>query len=298
MLDFGHVRSFIAVATELSFSRAARRLNITQPPLSRQIKLLEQELDVVLFERTSRRVVLTPAGLSFFAEAQKLIEQSQAAVTATRRAARGSAGSVKIAFVGAATYSFLPAFIAAARTAAPQVELELIQMETSEQVQAINGGEVDLGLSRPLSGPHHLENLCVDREAMMLAIPRWHPLASVRRPPLDALNGEPFITFSHQARYLHDKLTGLMARHLVKPRIIQSMTHSQAILSLVSAGIGLAIVPGGTRDACFDNVVFRPIDLQNECIAELHAIWSPENKSLLLAEIRDLATRVASRRDD
>lgn len=298
MLDLGQVRSFITVASELSFSRAARRLNMTQPPLSRQIKLLEQQLDVVLFERTSRRVILTPAGLAFFAEAQKILEQSEAAITATRRAARGSAGSVKIAFVGAATYSFLPAFIAAARTNAPQIELELIQMETAEQVHALNGGEVDMGLSRPLSGSHYLESQCVDREPMMLAIPRWHPLASVRRPSLTALNGEPFITFAPQARYLHDALALLMENHLIAPRIVQSMTHSQAILSLVSAGIGLAIVPGGTRNACFDNVVFRPIDLQHECVAELHAIWSSDNKNPLLTEIRDIASKVVNRRKD
>lgn len=290
MLDLGQVRSFVVVASELNFSRAARRLNITQPPLSRQIKLLEQQLDVTLFERNSRRVVLTPAGLAFLAEAQKLLELGNAAVTLTRRAARGSAGSVKVAFVGATTYSFLPHFICQARALAPQIELELVQMETAEQLQSINAGEIDLGLSRPLTGAHHLQSLCVAREAMMLAIPRAHPLAAKRRPTLDALNGEPFIMFSAAARYLHDKLVRLMAENDITPRIVQSMTHSQAILSLVSAGIGLAIVPAGTQNACFDNVVFRTLDLREECIAELHAIWSPDNRNPLLPDIRDIVT--------
>jgi DNA-binding transcriptional LysR family regulator len=292
MLDLGQVRSFVVLASELNFSRAARRLNITQPPLSRQIKLLEQHLDVTLVERTSRRVVLTAAGMAFLAEAQKLLDQSTAAVTATRRAARGSAGSVKIAFVGAATYSFLPRFIGQARSAAPQIELELVQMETSEQLQSINAGDIDLGLSRPLGGAHHLESTCVAREPMMLAIPRAHPLAAKRRPGLDALNGEPFITFSAPARYLHDKLTKLMMDYEATPRIVQSMTHSQAILSLVSAGIGLAIVPAGTQNACFDNVVFRPMDLREECVAELHAIWRSDNRNSLLTDIRGLASAV------
>ncbi|MFK3780173.1 LysR family transcriptional regulator [Agrobacterium sp. NPDC089420] len=292
MLDLGQVRSFIAVATELNFSRAARRLNMTQPPLSRQIRLLEQELDVILFERTSRNVVLTPAGLAFLAEAQKLLELGNAAITVTRRAARGSAGSVKIAFVGASTYSFLPKFISQARASAPQVELELVQMETAEQRQAINAGNIDLGLSRPLTGKHHLESLCVAREPMMLAIPRAHPLAARRRPALNALNGEPFIMFSSPARYLHDKLTGLIEQNGLMPRIVQSMTHSQAILSLVSAGIGLALVPADTQNACFDNVVFRTLDMEEECIAELHAIWSPDNRNPLLPEIRSLLFRM------
>lgn len=290
MLDLGQVRSFIVVASELNFSRAARRLNITQPPLSRQIKLLEEQLDVTLFERNSRRVVLTPAGLAFLAEAQKLLEQGNTAVTVTRRAARGSAGSVKIAFVGAATYSFLPDFISQVRALAPQIELELVQMETAEQLQSINAGDIDLGLSRPLTGSHHLASICVAREPMMLAIPRTHPLAAKRRPALNALNGEPFIMFSPPARYLHEKLTRLMTESGITPRIVQSMTHSQAILSLVSAGIGLAIVPAGTQNACFDNVVFRAMDLREECMAELHAIWSPDNRNPLLPEIRDIVT--------
>ncbi|CAN7690183.1 LysR family transcriptional regulator [Neorhizobium tomejilense] len=298
MLDMTQVRSFVVLASELNFSRAARRLNITQPPLSRQIKLLEQELDVTLLERTSRRVVLTPAGMVFLVEAQKLIEQGNAATTAARRAARGSAGSVSIAFVGAATYSFLPKFISAARTTAPQVELELVQMETAEQLQSINTGRIDLGLSRPLIGSHYLESVCVAREPMMLAIPRAHPLAANRRPALNMLDGEPFIMFSAQARYLHEKLARLLAEARITPRIVQQMTHSQAILSLVSAGIGLAIVPGETRTACFDSVVFRPIDLREECMAELHAIWRPDNRNRLLQDIRDVAVQTAARDGD
>lgn len=288
MLDLGQVRSFVVVATELNFSRAAKRLNITQPPLSRQIKMLEQQLDVSLFERSSRRVALTPAGLAFLADAQKLLELSNAAVTATRRVARGSAGTVKMAFVGATTYSFLPRFIAQARAAAPHIELELVQMETAEQLQAINSGDIDLGLSRPLTGNHHLESLCVEREPMMLAIPRTHPLANKRRPTLASLSDQPFIMFSSPARYLHEKLTKLMAENGITPHVVQSMTHSQAILSLVSAGIGLALVPAGTQNACFDNVVFRTIDMRGEFTAELHAIWNPDNSNPLLEEIREI----------
>jgi DNA-binding transcriptional LysR family regulator len=295
MLDMVQVKSFVAVASELNFSRAARQLNMTQPPLSRQIRLLEQQLDVTLFERNSRRVTLTPAGLAFLAEAQKFLAQGDAAITATRRAARGSAGSIRIAFVGAATYGFLPHFISAARRLTPQIELDLVQMETAEQLQAINRGDVDLGFSRPLSGTHQLQSLCVVREPMMLAIPRAHPLASRRRPTLEALNGEPIIMFSPQARYLHEKLAALMTDNNITPHIVQSMTHSQAILSLVSAGIGLAIVPAATRHACFDNVVFRPLDLRQECIAELHAIWSSENRNPLLPEIRSLVGSSAVR---
>jgi DNA-binding transcriptional LysR family regulator len=289
MLDMAHVRSFIVLASELNFSRAARRLNITQPPLSRQIRLLEEQLDVTLFERSSRRVALTPAGLAFLHEAQKLLAQGEAAMTAARRAARGSAGSVRVAFVGAATYTFLPEFITRARTMAPQIELELVQMETAEQLKAINDGQIDLGFSRPLAGQHRLDSFCVAREAMILAIPRTHLLAVHRRLRPDMLNGEPFIMFSPQARYLHDMLTLLIAEHRMEPRIVQSMTHSQAILSLVSAGIGLAIVPAGTQNACSSDVIFRPLDLREDRVAELHMIWSADNRNPLLKDMREIA---------
>jgi DNA-binding transcriptional LysR family regulator len=101
--------------------------------------------------------------------------------------------------------------------------------------------------------------------------------------------------FSPQARYLHEKLAALMTDNNITPHIVQSMTHSQAILSLVSAGIGLAIVPAATRHACYDNVVFRPLDLRQECVAELHAIWSSENRNPLLPEIRSLVGSSAVR---
>lgn len=290
MLDMAHVRSFIVLASELNFSRAARRLNITQPPLSRQIRLLEEQLDVTLFERSSRRVALTPAGLAFLHEAQKLVAQGEAAMTAARRAARGSAGSVRVAFVGAATYTFLPDFIARARTMTPQIELELVQMETAEQMKAINDGEIDLGFSRPLTAQHRLDSLCVAREPMMLAVPKTHPLSAHRRIRPAMLNGEPFIMFSPQARYLHDMLTRLIAEHRIEPRIVQSMTHSQAILSLVSAGIGLAMAPAGTQNACFADVIFRPLDMREDCLAELHMIWSPDNRNSLLRDVRGVAS--------
>jgi DNA-binding transcriptional LysR family regulator len=289
MLDMNQVRSFVALAAELNFSRAARRLNMTQPPLSRQIKLLEEQLEVALFERSSRRVALTPAGAAFLPEAQKLLAQSEAAVTATRRAARGSAGSIRIAFVGAATYSFLPSFITRARASAPHIELELVQMETAEQLIAINEERVDLGFSRPLTAPHQLNSLCVAREPMMLAVPKTHPLAAKRRPSLDALNGEPFVMFAPQARYLHEKLTRLFEDNAVAPRIVQNMTHSQAILSLVSVEIGLAIVPAETQNACFAEVVFRPLDIRLDLIAELHTIWSHANRSPLLRDVLEVA---------
>ena len=123
MFELGQLRSFVAVAAELHFGRAAKRLNMTQPPLSRQIQLLEQDLDVQLFIRTSRSVQLTPAGRAFLVEARALLQQSEAAKQAARLAARTNSGSVTVGFIGATTYGFLPRLVTKARTELPSIDL-------------------------------------------------------------------------------------------------------------------------------------------------------------------------------
>lgn len=288
MIEVTQARYFLILAEELNFSRAANRLNMSQPPLSRQIQQLEQQLDAALFERTSRRVILTPAGNALVPEARRLVAQADVAALAVRRAARVASGSMTIAFAGAMTYDILPRLVARARAELPEITLELVQMESTEQHEAIRAGIVDMGLSRPLPPTPLIENMHVAREPMMLAIPQLHPLAKRRRPPIDLIDGEDFISFSAAARYLHDKLNALFDAQGVQPNVVQRLTHSQAILSLVSVGIGMAIVPQEARNACFDNVVFRQLDRTLDCQAEIHANWLIENTNPALREFRTM----------
>lgn len=288
MIELLQVRHFVILAEELNFSRAALRLNISQPPLSRHIQQLEQALDVRLFDRTSRRVTLTPAGHAFLIEAKRLLAQADAAVIATRRAARVVSGKLTVGFVGAATYEVLPQLVTMARTELPGVELELIQLETAEQDEALRAGRIDLALSRPLEGGPMLDSVRVAHEPMMLAIPQGHPLSIRRRPPADAPEGEPFIMFAPAARYLHDMLTRLLDKAGIAPRVVLQMTHSQAILSLVSTGTGLAIVPACARNASFDNIVFRPLPRPLACHADMFASWSRENANPVLRRVREM----------
>ena len=177
MFELSQLRCFTTVATELNFRRAAERLNMTQPPLSRQIQILEHNLGVELFTRSTRSVALTAAGRAFFIEAQTLLERAQQAAISARRFAEGDIGSVTISFVGSAVYEFLPRVIAEARLKQPQVKISLTEMNTYQQHEALRARRIDLGIVRaPLFQPGY-ESECLVREPFVLAVPSSHRLA-------------------------------------------------------------------------------------------------------------------------
>jgi DNA-binding transcriptional LysR family regulator len=154
MLDLTYARSFIAVAEEMHFGRAAARLNLTQSPLSRQVQMLEQSLGVSLLERTTRAVRLTPAGRTFLKEAYRLIEAAESAETLTRRIAKGEAGLVRLGFTAASAYQALPRLVTRIRAALPGVDLVLEEMVTAELIAALETQRLDLGLLRPSPAVH------------------------------------------------------------------------------------------------------------------------------------------------
>ncbi|MES5487853.1 LysR family transcriptional regulator [Bradyrhizobium sp. INPA03-11B] len=291
MIDFGQMRAFVAVADELNFGRAARRLNMTQPPLSRQIQLLESALHVKLLERTSRSVSLTAAGRAFLSEARMLLQQREHAIKAAREAASSTGGTLSIGFVGATTYGYLPWLATRVRDELPNVEITFQELTSRQQLDALRSGRIDLGLVRPIETEEPVRSASVFREGVALALPLNHPLAVRRRPELSHLEGQAFIMYSPDGPYMRSLLTSSFDANGIRPRVVQSMSQAQAILSLVSAGLGLAIVPEETRNACFDNVVFRPIKLGPSVFAELHAIWRSDNRNTALPRLRELAFR-------
>lgn len=291
MLDLGHVRTFVAVAEELHFRRAALRLNMTQSPLSRQVQMLEQELGVALFTRANRSIRLTPAGRVFLVEATALLQQAEAAAQAVRQAVRGQPGSVAVGFIGACSYGFLPRLVAATRRELPDITLHFHEMTTSQQIEALIRGQLHLCLARPGPLPRELQSSCVQHEGLALALPIDHPLARLRRPRLAQLDGEAFIMYSAEGSYMRDMLNAWFRAARVQPHIVQQMSHAHAILSLVSTGLGLAIVPEEARNACFDNVVFRPVAPSGSQGAELHAIWRIAGDNDALPPVRDLMLR-------
>lgn len=297
MLDLSHVRSFVVVAEELHFGRAARRLRLTQPPVSRHVQLLEAELGVCLLSRTSHSVALTPAGQTFLPEARALLGASERAAQLARQAAQvvGS-GALTVGFIGSSTYDFLPRIINRTRAELPNTELVLKEMLGSAQIDALQLGRIDIGLLRPSPSSVAYASSCVLREGMALALPRGHRLATGRWPDLSDLEGEPFIMYSPDSPYMHALLSNAFAAAGIRSRVVQAVSQAQTILSLVSTGVGLALVPEDARNACFDSVTIRPIAAKPELVAELHAIWRPENRNPALGPFRDLLHRIAAPR--
>ncbi|WP_296256076.1 MULTISPECIES: LysR substrate-binding domain-containing protein [unclassified Pseudomonas] len=299
MFELAQLRCFVTVATELNFRRAAERLHMTQPPLSRQIQLLEHHLGVELFTRTTRSVALTAGGRAFFIEAQNLLERAQQASLAARRFAEGDIGSVTISFVGSAVYEFLPRVITEARMNQPHVKISLTEMNTYQQHEALRARRIDLGIVRAPLQQSGYEADCLVREPFVLAVPGNHPLASASQVRVEDLDAQPFLMYSHSAYPpFNELLTGTLRSAKVAPEYVQWLGSSLTILALVNAGMGLALVPRCAANVVFKNVVFRDIDLGEGVQSELHLIWRSDNDNpaclMLLKAIRE-AVQVGKR---
>ncbi|WP_431285104.1 LysR family transcriptional regulator [Humitalea sp. 24SJ18S-53] len=289
MFEIGQLRSFIAVATELHFGRAAERLNISQPPLSRQIQALEREIGVELLKRSSRTVQLTSAGRAFLAEARALMLQAEAAGHAARRAVGIQSGSVAIGFIGAATYSAVPRLIARARDQLPKVDLVIKELLTVDQIDALASRRIDIGLVRLPLEHRGLDKLLVQSEPLMLAVRRGERLATKRALRLADLDRQPYVMYSpHDGWYLHEMLTLLFREAGILPDYVLHASQTHAILSMVSAGVGAALVPSSAQNACFANVVLRPLPLPPNLRVRLHAVWRRDNGNAAVPPVREL----------
>jgi DNA-binding transcriptional LysR family regulator len=288
MFELAQLRCFTTVATELNFRRAAERLKMTQPPLSRQIQLLEHHLGVALFTRSTRSVALTAAGRAFFVEAQNLLERAQQAAVSAKRFAEGDIGTVSISFVGSAVYEFLPKVIAEARLKQPHVKISLSEMNTYQQHEALRARRIDLGIARaPLHEPGY-DTECLVREPFVLAVPSSHPLASASSVTVADLDQQPFLMYSHSAYPpFNELLTGMLRSARVAPQYVQWLGSSLTILALVNAGMGLALVPRCATSVVFKDVVFRDIDLGEGVQSELHLIWGANNDNPAFAMLLD-----------
>ncbi|HSU48253.1 MAG TPA: LysR family transcriptional regulator, partial [Arthrobacter sp.] len=181
MFTFDQLAGFIAVAEELHFGRAAERLNMTQPPLSRQIQKLEKSVGAELLERDNRRVQLTHAGQAFLEEARRLLALAERAPATARRIASGRSGVLRIGFTAASGFSILGPLLEEISAALPDVDIDLQELVTGEQIQALLTGELDLGLARPPFDGEIFDSRLLYREAMVVAVPAGHPLTRLGR---------------------------------------------------------------------------------------------------------------------
>ncbi|GJD34826.1 LysR family transcriptional regulator [Methylobacterium aerolatum] len=282
MFDLGHARSFVAVAEEMHFGRAAARLNLTQSPLSRQIQMLEQTLGVSLLERTTRAVRLTPAGRTFLTEAYRVIAAAESAARLTRRAARGESGTIRLGFTASSAYRALPRIVSLTRASLPEIDLVLEEMVSDEQIQALEENRIDVGILRPtaalLDPKTPLATNILAQEHLLLAVPRDHSLALGRAPSLADLDGEALVTWSPRGgRYFIDLLDDLFATAGIRPRVVQRVNQLHAMLALVGAGIGIAVVPDSARGISLSAVALRPLAAPEASRPQLLLAWRRDN---------------------
>lgn len=272
MIDLTQVRSFVAVAAELHFGRAARRLNMTQPPLSRQIRLLEDYLGARLFDRTAKSVTLTPAGRTFLPQAQSLLNHANEAESSIRQTTQ-TEGTVRLAFFGLAAFRLLPRIMARATQQYPRIALDLREMNAVSQINAFAFGELDLGIVRPMTPPPPALTMdTILRERLLVALPHGHALTRTQTIRLSDLNNQPFIAYSTEAPYLHQLQRALFTAHQIHPVEQHRLAHSPALLSLVAIGLGIAVIPEQARHAVMEGVTFRPLALPAPTYALTHLV--------------------------
>jgi DNA-binding transcriptional LysR family regulator len=258
--DTRQLRYFVAVAERLHFGRAAAALHISQPPLSRAIRGLEEQLGARLLARSRRKVELTPEGARLYEEAKRILGHLERAAQEVGAMATGQSGRLRLGFVSLADYGVLPGLLKAFKAAKPGVSLALREMLSPEQAAALSAGELDFGLLLPpVAGD--LEHLVVQSERFVAALPSRHPAARRRgRLAMRELEGEAFVMVPREiAPGLYDIVAGLAARAGFSLQVAQEAIQMQTVVSLVSSGLGVAIVPASIANLGRRGVVYREI---------------------------------------
>ena len=260
-MELRHLRYFVAVAEERNFTRAAQRLNIAQPPLSRQIQQLEETLGVQLLERNSRPLKLTETGKFFYSHAVQLLSQTAELESMTRRVGNIER-SLSVGFVGSTLYGMLPKIIRRFRDENTTVELSLHEMSTMDQIRALKDGRIDVGFGRIRHEDANIRRVILREEKMIVAFPEGHPL-SVAKPviALRDLVNETLIIFPKTPRPSYaDQVLAAFQDRALKPRRIYEVRELQIALGLVAAGEGISIVPSSVYGLKRDDVSYRELD--------------------------------------
>jgi DNA-binding transcriptional LysR family regulator len=287
MFTLDQVRSFVAVAEELHFGRAAERLQMTQPPLSRQIQKLERAVGVRLFERDNRKVELTTAGETFLAEARRILALASGALEQAQRIQAGSAGTVRIGFTATSTFSVLTSLLNLVSETYPDIHLDLFEMVTREQISKLIDGELDLGLARPPFDKTAFASRLLYREELLLAVPSGHRLSRLDRPvSVEDLVSEPLIMYSPaEARYFYDLVVRLFP--ISSENVVHTVSQVLTMLWLVAGGRGIAFVPASSSRLAITGVTLRPIEGLPAQPVELHLLWGRENRNPALHTVLD-----------
>lgn len=259
-MDLRQIRYFVAVANARSFTRAAELLHIAQPPLSRQIQLLENELGVQLLQRDSRPLQITEAGRVFYEQALQVLHRVEQMKAATIQVGKGEAQQVSIGFVASTLYGELPMLTRKLRQAYPNVDFQLLELTTLQQIAALKAGRIDIGFGRVRSNDRAVSRIVLREEKLVLAIPPGVALA--RRPgplPLEVIRGRPLIVYPKEPRpSFADQVINLLQDRSIHPGHVHEVRELQAALGLVAAEVGVCIIPAAAKFR--HDLIYRAID--------------------------------------
>lgn len=281
-----HLWLFLAVAEEQHFGRAARRLGMSQPPLTEQIQVLEQALKVQLFVRSRKGAQLTPAGRAILPAVRRFADQMAQLELAVREATAGQTGTLTIGAISSAMLDVLPAYLDRLRARHPQLSLSVREIDSADAVPALTSGEVDLAFARlhgELGG--HIQTLTLAQDKLAVALPADHRLAGSARIRLKSLADETFVMFSRQVSPVYfDSLVAACSAHGFSPRILHDVRSVASQIAFVGCGQGIALVPAGLKRLAPASVVLRPLAEKLEVVTTAVA-WSgvSSNPALSLA---------------
>ena len=272
-MELRQLRYFVAVAEELHFGRAARRLAITQPPLSFNIAKLEESLGYALLRRSTREVALTSAGQVFYREACRILSLSAQAKDLGERVAQGQAGRLRVGFVGAAALSPIAAALRAFERERPELLVTVHELNSFEQINALQQLQIDFGIVHPRALPDDLAAQSLYREPFVCALPAAHPLAAQSAIDLASLRDESFVLFPrHFSPEYHDRIVAMCVAAGFTPHFRYEVRANATVAALVAAGFGVAIVPESVQRVAIDGLQFRPLT-QQTASSELLGVW-------------------------
>lgn len=272
-MEFRHLRYFLVLADELHYGRAAQRLAISQPPLSVNIQQLEESVGARLFDRDSKGVRLTAAGVAFRESAQALLAQAEQARVLAREIEGGAVGRLRVGFVGSALFHGLPEWLRTFQAVSPRIEVTLSELNSQEQLDALLHEELDLGFVHTQRVPDTVQTLRLRSEPFMCCLPQQHALAARKKVPLASLRDEPFVLFSRRASPdYYNRIIEMCGAHGFHPRVRYEVRHWLSVVSVVSQGMGVSLVPAPLQRAGIAGAVFRPLK-EATLPSEIFAAW-------------------------
>jgi DNA-binding transcriptional LysR family regulator len=295
-MELRQIRSFLSVAETLHFGRTAELIHLSQPALSLQIRALEEEIGVRLFERNRRKTTLTAAGLAFRDDATAAVSQLDQAIRRARLAANGKLGLLRVGFISTAGNEIVPNIVRQFRDSSPEVELSLRNILTTDQIQMLGDGSLDIGFLRLPIGEHpELEVVAVHREPFVVVTPLSHKLAKRKRVGLHELSGQDFVMYERSyAPGFHDLIFGMLRDAGVIPNVCQTAGQMPTLISLVDSGIGISILPASAVKHSGASVVACEI-AGKRAMSEIAIAVNKGNRAAVVANFRSLALKELGR---